>query len=945
MNPNKSFIKIPKASNPEMAKVGLELFKSEDYVPQDVIMATFGNSTYLSQLMTRQKDFVCDVFKRGYRQCFDEVIAEIENFDVTESNQNEIMSYLRVMKQKISLLIAVADITNKWNLEEVTGALSDFADIAIQKTLEFLIYSKTRDNLFADFSLEDSGLIIMAVGKLGGRELNYSSDVDLVALYDAEQSNYSGTIPAKEFFIGLTRDMVHILQQRTADGYVFRVDLRLRPDPYPTAIAVSTNSAEVYYENVGQNWERAAMIKARFVAGDESVAQDYLQFLGSFIWRKYLDFEAIEDIHSIKRQIDSNTDFKPDTLLGYNIKLGKGGIREIEFFAQVQQLIWGGRNELLRGKSTCPVLLELEKEKHITKQAAQDLIHAYEFYRNIEHRLQMVADEQSHTLPLQREEFDNFTIFMGYDSPQEFSTDLRKNLALVQGYYARLFTESPSLGASGNLVFTGVSNDPETLLTIGKMGFKNAERVCEIIRGWHHGRRRATRFKRVREILTELTPNILESFAKSSEPDIAFVKFDDFLTTLPSGVQLFSLFETKPELIDLIAEIMGNSPWLAQNFSRSPGLVTRILSSDFYSDFPDSASLLESIELALSHGKTFEEKMKIIHRWKHDMEFQVGIRLLKNLVPKKEAGVHLSNIADIVVSNVLSLVKKRHQSDIKGEIAIVALGKLGNYELMFGSDLDLVFVYSSNDANASSYFLKIAQDFNSEINTLTEDGVLYNVDTRLRPSGAQGSLATSYKAFQKYYNDAAWSWEYMALTKARTIAGDKNLQKELSDYIFSVLTQERDKKKFAKDIWDMRGKIAQSFTDANPWDLKYAKGGFFEIEFIIQYFRLTESRRFAEILELNNKTFWHVLKSESVISNHMGNELEESYGFLRDLQSITRLLSQVGFDPEHATQAQKNIIAQSFGENDFDRIAKRLLDTENIINKYFNNIFNLDNSE
>ena len=902
----------------------------------------FGNSPYLSKLSKLEKDFLAGLERDGFDVTFKNLIKNLNSFDFTKASKKDLMFLLRQSKNRASLLIALADITNSWNLQQITGALSNFADLAVELTVKFLFAEKFSQKLLSSTKPDKSGFIVLALGKLGGYELNYSSDIDLIVLYDPDRSTYKGKISAKEFFIRLTQEMVEILSARTADGYVFRTDLRLRPDPYSTPVAVSTKAAQIYYENVGQNWERAAMIKSRFIAGDEEAAKKYLQFLGTYIWRKYLDFNALEDIHSIKRQIDAKTDYKPGELLGYNIKTGKGGIREIEFFAQTQQLIWGGREPLLRGNTTCGTLLKLEETGHIDKATANDLIKTYEFYRKVEHRLQMVNDEHTHSLPNNEATLKIFTEFLGYDSLEKFKNDLSASLTLVQKHYARLFTDSPSLSTgSGNLVFTGVASDPETLLSISKMGFKDPEKISEIIRGWHHGRRRATRFRRVREILTELIPHILKSFGASSNPDEAFIKFDNFLGQIPSGVQLFSLFEERPELIDLLAEIMGNSPWMAQNLSRSPALVNRILMTDFTSKFPRIWDLRESLNKALSHGIDFEEKMKIIRRWKHDKEFQVGIRLLKNNATHEYSAWNLSDIAEVVVEQVLKLTHEQEESKIKGQTAILAMGKLGVRELTFGSDLDLVFVYNSKDAKAAAYYSKIVSKFTAYMSSLSSDGNLYEVDTRLRPMGEKGTLAVSVETYEKYYQESAWNWELMALTKARIIIADDKLRKKLQDIITKNLTRKIDAKTLAADMAKMRTKIAESNRDNDIWDVKYVRGGIFEIEFIFGYYILTEGYKHPDIIHANfeNKNIALALAEKKIISAKTADDLGEAFTLLRNVQSAIRLTTSNGFKELEASTNQKRMMTNSLATAKFDTLKTKLIATEELVHKYYKEIF------
>ena len=937
MKPHIKISNIPLPANAIAAEHGQEVFKNDTSVPQELVAGVFGNSPYLGKLAEQNHEFVNDICANGFDTAFAKLMGGIRSGELAESKK-ELMAILRKAKAKASLLIGVADITNSWDLVKITNSLSDFADLAVQLAVEFLLKEKFHQRLVSSAEAEKSGFIVLAVGKLGGRELNYSSDIDLIVLYDADGSSYIGKLSAKEFFIRLTQELVDILQSRTADGYVFRTDLRLRPDPYSTPIAVSKQAAKIYYQKVGQNWERAAMIKARAIAGDIKKANEYLKFLDSFIWRKNLDFKAVEDIQSIKRQINSSQNYKPNNLLGYNIKLGKGGIREIEFFVQTQQLIWGGRELNLRCKTTCGGLRQLAKIGHISESAMDELIIAYEFYRRIEHRLQMVNDEHTHSLPKGEDGFKNFAVFLGYGDVQVFKNELAASLAMVQLHYAKLFEESSSLSMEkgGNLVFTGVTSDPETLLSIAKMGFHDPEKISEIIRGWHHGRREATTFKEVREILTELTPHILKSFAASGNPDEGFIKFDDFLTSVDNGLELFKLFEAKPTIINLIAVIMGNSPWLAESLSRWPVLLQHLLNTDFSAAPPNQDELREELDNALGDKTNFDQKISALRRWKQDKEFRAGVRLLMNFITHDKAAELLSIVAELVIDRLVKII--RIDENIDGELVVVAMGKLGIHELTFGSDLDLVFVYSSQSDN-SNRFTKLVARFCSTMVALSADGGLYNVDTRLRPMGDKGALATSVAAYEKYYKESAWNWELMALTKARIISGESDLQSKVKQIINTKLSQPIEAKILANDMHKMRLKIAESFSEKDLWNVKYATGGMFEIEFIFQFYILTKSYLHPEIIKADFEDTPSALVREKIISNKYAEDLDTAYSFLKNIQSVIRLVFAKEFDEKSASDNQKQTLALALKLKDFGELKSRLVATENLVHDYYKRIF------
>ena len=549
---------LPKPASEEAAKIGIErliglgqninnsiLANEIQKLVQNretrlLISTIFGNSRFLTESMITNISFFISLINNGPQECFDEIkrtLREAQN----NFSEAEIMEFLRFYRKRASLLIAICDITGVWKDEKITQSLSEFGELCINSAINHLLKELASSG---DIELhnpktpsENSGLLVLGMGKIGGLELNYSSDIDLILFYDGSKIKTNKPEKIQENFNKLAKGLVKIMSEVTSDGYVFRIDLRLRPDPSSTSPIVSVTTAGIYYENLGQNWERAALIKARPIAGDISTAKEFMIKLSPFIWRKYLDFATIHEIHSIKRQINSHYQNSNIMVMGHNIKLGRGGIREIEFFTQTQQLIWGGRIPELRLSPTCSALKILAKHGQISEQASSELIESYWFLRKVEHRLQMVNDQQTHTIPKTKIEVNEFAIFMGFKNYQEFEKTLSNYLYCVERHYDLLFEASPSLRDSesveGNLIFTGVDEDPDTLLTIKNLGYLNPQGIDKTIRSWHRGHYRATQSTRARQILTELVPIILQVFGQTPDPDKAFFKFNTFLSRLP----------------------------------------------------------------------------------------------------------------------------------------------------------------------------------------------------------------------------------------------------------------------------------------------------------------------------------------------------------------------------------------------------------------------------
>ena len=887
---------IPSAANSDQALQGHEnltnaihsLVNSPDFQPgttdhADALLAhpnssrlldaLFGNSPFLTWCALADPAFTLNLISEGPDSTYESTLKILEQRRKETLNSEETAHLLRSARRQVALTIAIADIAGVWKLEKIVDAISGFADSALSLAGAQVLRQAARDGAFElaheDDPERESGLVILGMGKLGARELNYSSDIDLIVLFNPDVIKTTQPDRLQKNFIRLTRNLVKLIDDRTADGYVFRTDLRLRPDPGATPIAISTLAAETYYESIGQNWERAAMIKARPVAGDIEAGERFLKWLTPFVWRKNLDFAAINDIHSIKRQINAHKGGQTMNVPGHNIKLGRGGIREIEFFAQTQQLIWGGREPGLRSPVTLNALDGLSEFGLCEKSVTDDLKKSYEFLRTLEHRLQMINDEQTQTLPEDEDGLRHLSVFMGYADTASFSADVNHHLLQVHGHYGRLFADSPSLGdnneGGGNLVFTGGDTDPETLKTIEKLGFKNPEIVDAAVRGWHHGRYRSVRSTRAREILTELMPTLLGAIGETPDADSAFLHFDEFLRGLPAGVQLFSMFQTHPSLLILVAEIMGKAPRLARHLAGRPSVLDGVLTPDFFDPPPDRTTMTGELTRLLDRAEYEEDLLNFSRRWADDRRFQIGVQQLRMMIDAPTASGALSDVAETALSCLYPRIEDefagKHGRIDGASMTVLALGKLGSREMTASSDLDLVFIYSVPDLSAQSdgakplyvpqYFARLGQRYINALTAMTPEGSLYEVDMRLRPSGNSGPIATTLEAFEKYQMESAWTWEHMALTRARVVAGDLNLKEKTEAIIQQILLRKRDPDTLLKDVSDMRERLAREKSADGLWSLKKIRGGIIDIEFIAQYLCLRNAHKHPETILSN----------------------------------------------------------------------------------------------
>ncbi len=937
-----------------------------DETSNKLIDAVFSNSPYLTNSLIKETNFFRYICNRGFDEAFQTVMESLKNdahiFDTTEN----LMSFLRNTKTRISLLIALADISNSWNLEKITSKLSEFAESSIKVAVKHLLIKATKERkiILSDVNNpeKDSGLIMLALGKLGGQELNYSSDIDLIIFYDETKIEYIGRKTISHFFVKFTQDFTKLLHDKTKDGYVFRVDLRLRPDPGSTQAAISLSAAKIYYENLGQNWERAAMIKCRPIAGDTESCKDFMDFINSFTWQRSLDFGNIEDIHALKRQIDNKQGRLPKNLYGYNVKLGRGGIREIEFFVQTQQLIWGGRRPLLRNRSTCESLQTLVDSGEVRQETCDELTNCYRFLRKIEHRLQMVNNNQVHNLPYSENRITKLAAFIGYSDAESFISELSTIIATVQEHYARLFEDSPSLASitdqGGSLVFTGSENDPETIRTLESMGFEDGNRVSETIRGWHHGRYKSTHSKRAREILTRIMPELLTALTETANSDTAFLRFDDFLKKLSSGVHIFSLFQANPKLLDLIADIMGGYPFIADNLSRKPYLLDYVLAPEFYTSLPDRKNLTKELNETLKRdANNLEDVLEHTKYWTHDRQFRVGIQLIEKRINSREASIILSNIADVVLRLMLDYVRANYEKEygkIEGSsYAIIALGKLGGKELTLSSDLDLVFIYDTINIDdisdgklsltASEYFARLTRKLINALTSLTIQGKLYDIDLRLRPSGNDGPTASKLKAFDRYYGTEqkegkAWAWEYMALTRARVITTDEQFSNHIMNIIKSKLQKKWDNNNLVSGVLNMHEKSVQANYSDNPFNIKHMAGGLTDLEYIIQFLQLKHANNHRYILDSNSLQSLKKLSAAKIIDDNQSNILINANMFYLELQNIFRLTGNESPIEYKMTKGMKKTIVQQIDIKDFSELKKKLVTTQENVQNIFDEI-------
>lgn len=870
------------------------------------------------------------------------------------ASEAELMQLLRRIKAEAALLIALCDIGGVWPVMRVTAALTDLAIASVQSALRYLLRQEAARAKLSPPSLdtpeEDSGLVVLAMGKMGAGELNYSSDIDLIVFFDSAAPTLAPDIEPQQFFVRVTQNLSRLLQQRTGDGYVFRVDLRLRPDPASTQVAISIAAALHYYEREGRTWERAAMIKARPCAGDAKAGEALVAEIAPFVWRKHLDFAALGDVHDMKRQMQTFRGQSDIAVEGHNVKIGQGGIREIEFFAQTQQLIAGGRHPELRVRPTLEALDVLASSNWITFDVRDEMSAAYLFLRRVEHRLQMVADEQTHQLPDDVEAVERFARFFGYDSRATFARDLLGHLNIVQGHYSKLFEGDPAgtvkLPAAD---YSAGPDDPRLLAHLTALGFKKPAGVAGTVRQWLVGDYRVLRLEATRSAFVEFVPALIAGLADAEEPDDAVVAFDRFLAALQRGGRLISLLSQNRDLVALVALILGAAPRLGDMLARQPQLMDGLIDPRFFGAMPDQRELSARLATTLSDANSYEEFLDRLRLFGQESLFLIGARILSGTVSAAQAGTAFADVAEGIVDTVHGLVTDRFVAQhgrIKGqETAILAMGRLGSREMTASSDLDLILLYDFDSDEPDSdgarslqgahYFARFTQRLISAFTTRTNYGVLYDVDMRLRPSGRAGPVASRLDSFAEYQEREAWTWEHMALTRARVISAPPELRRKIENIIREVLTRPRVAASVATDVAEMRRAIALEKGEDDIWDLKYAAGGMVDIDFIAQYLQLAHAATHPAILDVSTL---HVLDNAArlgVLPASSAEVLRSAARLYHDLTQVVRLCVNGRFKPESAGEDLLRVMARAGDAPEFSSLEARIKETQTEVRRLF----------
>lgn len=832
-----------------------------------------GCSPYLKSLMRKEKDWLPAAFDDP-----EKALSTVFH-DLKEVAPDRLADELRRGKRRVALMTALADLAGVWELEQVTGELTDFADLASDLALKAAIANEIRRKKLPGQTEDDvataGGMVSIAMGKMGAHELNYSSDIDLICLFDETRFDPADFFEVRASFIRATRKMAAMLNDLTGEGYVFRTDLRLRPDPSVTPVCLAMEAAERYYESLGRTWERAAYIKARPSAGDLEAGARFLKTLTPFVWRKHLDFTAIQDAHDMRLRIREHKGLGGDiTLEGHNMKLGRGGIREIEFFTQTRQLISGGRDPYLRDNRTVPALHKLAEKGWVPEDVAQTLAGHYRAHREVEHRIQMINDAQTHDLPKSEDGMQRIACLMGRDlgeMRQDITDRLTEVHDLTEGFFA-----------------------PETGKSEEKHAFDE-----DIIARWKTYP--AMRSERAVKLFNRVKPDLLRRLGETAHPNQALVALDGFLAGLPAGVQLFSLFDANPQLVDLLVDIVGTAPALARHLSRNSSVFDAVIGGSFFTPWPSSEGLCEELSKVLSNeGDDYERKLDASRRWAKEWHFRVGVHHLRGLISAQEAGEHYADIAEACLTALWPVVvakfSEKHGPPPGKGAAVLGMGSLGARRLNASSDLDLIVIYDADGVDASdgrrplesrAYYARLTQAMVTAMTAQMAQGRLYEVDMRLRPSGTQGPVATSLTSFKDYQKNEAWTWEHLALTRARPVAGDHGVMTEIETFRKDLLKENRDDAKIRTDVQEMRERISAAKASSGPWDAKIGRGRLQDIELASQAATLmsgSSKRTVVEGIEAGVAIDWFDAAE--------GHALDATYALLWKVQVVSKLLNE-----------------------------------------------------
>jgi glutamate-ammonia-ligase adenylyltransferase len=953
------------AAMPDMALNNLERISA--VVPGAELQAICSNRLRLGQLVALlgSSPFLTNIICRD-PAAFSWLFSDLE-IDKTRSETEMLLALraitppdidfaallplLRRFKYREMLRIATRDLGGLAPLEEVTAELSALAAATLQlacETSRRLLVAEHGLPLLAENGSE-AELAVLGMGKFGGRELNFSSDIDLIYFYSADEGETTGTadgngglkgvISLHSFFVRQAEMITKAISQVTEDGFVFRVDLGLRPEGKGGDMAVSLRSAEVYYELWGQTWERAAMLKARAVAGSLALGEELLKRLEPFIHRRYLDYSLIEDMMSMKKKIDASLARKLEG--EYNIKLGRGGIREIEFFIQALQLVYAGKTAHLREKNSLKSLQLLREAGIVAAEDCTLLADAYRFLRTVEHRIQVVQERQTHNLPQKEEEYlalARRSGFLSADAAARFREELERHRTNVSSVYGNLFLRDEKLKeevAAEIYLFFDRNADPDILKDmLAEHRCRNVDAAYDHLLLLRDGPPKAHLTERAHRLLEKIGPPLLQEIFASPDPDMALANLERFLNAVGSRSTFYALLAENREVLKLIVSLFGMSEFLSKIFIGHPEILDSMVARTLASAFKDGSVMRQELETILAEAGDFEEQLDLLRRYRHEEFLRIGMNDIYGKLGQTEIASQLTALADACLRAAVFMAGQELQrfgspQYIDGDgierpanFAVIGMGKLGGVELNYHSDLDIIYIYDhqgqtdgAKQISNHEYFAKLGQKIILILTTQTREGYVYKLDTRLRPSGNAGPLVTSLDSFKSYHRDEAQVWERQALTKARVVLGGEDLTAGINDIIRHTVYGFSADDSVRAEIHRLRMRMENEIARESKgnYNIKTGRGGMVDVEFIVQFLLLKYGCTFAEVRSNNTLTALKAICSLEIICQQDCQVLLNGYKFLRRLENRLRIVHDHSINDLGGSREYLDMLARRLG--------------------------------
>lgn len=868
-----------------------------------LIKAVAGTSSYLRGILKAEKDWLAGALDKDAIDVLDAIFGSAK-----DASDETLPQELRRAKKRVALTLALLDLSGIWPVEQITTKLTEFADLSVE-----LASQAACRKFFTQKDLSRApaaGLCALAMGKMGAFELNYSSDIDVIFLFD-DSIWLSEDVPEKRaLFVKAVREVVKTLSHLDANGYVFRTDLRLRPNPSVTPVCVAMSSAENYYAKDARTWERSAFVKARVCAGDMAAGNAFLDRVSGFIWRKHMNFSAARDIQSVQDQIrEQRASTETIKARGHNLKLGLGGIREIEFYVQARQLIFGGRDEALRLRGTLPALSVLVDKEIVDADTALVLKNGYRRLRNLEHRIQMLQDAQTHDVPSSDDQLARLVALDASDDSERFRAELKSLLHKIHDVTQAVFkVETQAAPASE---FT-----------------ENQQKYFEL---WSEYR--VLKHPTAIDVFENLKPFIISHLDASNDPDAMLQGFDMFLSNLTAGVELFSLFEARKDLFLLVLDLCALSSNFARRLASNVMVLDGLAFDSVFTVFPDAITYQEMLEHRISRAQDFEEQLSEMRRWQNEQHFQIVVQQLRGAVVMEAAALAFTQLAQASLEVAAACVQadfvRRHGKIDGSELAVLAMGKMASFEMTSQSDLDLIVVFVGQDDAMSdgsrsldirTYYARLTKALINALSAPMSGGTLYEVDMRLRPSGRKGPVATGLLGFEKYQREEAWVWEHLALTRARSVAGHNGIQDRLSEICRNIILTDHAPENVAMSVDEMRQRLySKPISDPQSWPIKRSKGGLLDIELFAQALTLVGGLH-ANAPRLQIKE----AAASDLLEPHEAEALVEAHRFFSHIEHLKRMMFDQSFTSDKIPATATEIFLRDTKTSSISELESRM---------------------